>query len=244
MELEFSNKAVYNFLLLGILLFIIMRAIQFLVYIFMRKKELKKIYDFYFPIAELIIWLFFIIWQLQVFLQKNLVFAFGLGLFLFIILFSLYQFALKEMLAGIVFKSSGRFSLNDVILIDEFGGKIKKFRTQSVEVETKTGKIVFIPYSKLTGSINIKSHPGETITRHSFKLKTDKNKSLTQWREILRISILQLPWSSIKKQPQIKAIAEEENFFTFDITIYALERAYFYKIENYLKKKYEYKSKV
>ncbi len=62
--------------------------------------------------------------------------------------------------------------------------------------------------------------------------------SLLKSIESIKIDILNLPWVSVKKIPVIKPVNETDLNFILEITVYALEKEYFVKIENYIKEKY------
>ena len=50
------------------------------------------------------------------------------------------------------------------------------------------------------------------------------------------MEIINAPWSSLKKQPQVKLLDDSEAKYHFELTIYSLDTAFFEKIKDYLAK--------
>lgn len=236
---NFKTYAVYEFLFLGVIVFLAFRALRFLMPLLVKRKELRRQLYRYLPVSELLVWLVFIIWSVQFFLRRNQLFAIALLCFLAILIFWLSRFLLKDFLAGVVFKTTAHFSVYDTIRFNDTVGKITRFNQRSLEIETSEGNILFIPYSELIHRTNIKTEPAETISRFSFRLKTFKHKELAAQKTALKRALLHLPWISVKKEPQIVLVAETDNHFEFDITVFAPERKYYFLIENTLKKQFE-----
>ena len=145
---------------------------------------------------------------------------------------------LRDLVAGVIFKLSDHFSINDTLKVKKYSGKIVSFGRSSLELETENGKSIYIPYSKVLNAVNIKTDPAEKISRYNFKLETIKDCALKEKTEQIKQAIMVLPWSSIKKSPLIKPIDETENSFLFEITIFSLEKEYFHKIENNIKEQF------
>jgi small-conductance mechanosensitive channel len=165
---------------------------------------------------------------------------FSIASFVIIIILVLYfsWYALKDYVAGVVFKTSGDLFIGDNVRIDKYTGEIVKFAYRTLNLETIKGEIVYIPYSKITSNSIVKINLAEAIKSHTFKLIINKPESLVNTIENIKNSIINLPWSSVKKKPGVYTLDETQNNIILDITVYAIEEGYFYDIENYIKMKF------
>lgn len=238
MVLDFSNWAIFKFLIVGVLLWLLLRLLKHLSPFLIKRKENKKYISRYMPSFELFLWFIFIVISIDIFLKKgNLV---GYGLFFIVFLFIIWFafFVLKDLVSGAIFKLTNHFSINDTLKVGKYSGKIVNFGRSSLELETENGKSIYIPYSKILNKVNIKTDPAEKISRYNFKLETNKDISLKAKTEKIKQAVMVLPWSSIKKSPLIKPIEESEKSFVFEIAVFSLEKEYFHKIENNIKKQF------
>ena len=48
-----------------------------------------------------------------------------------------------------------------------------------------------------------------------------------------------LPWSSLKKAPILQVVAENSNDITIEITVYPIDKKYFFRIEQAVKEEFE-----
>jgi len=236
--MEFSNFAIYRFLFFAVLLFAFMRGLKFALPLIFHKKN-KKTAQKYFPFAELSVWVLFMAWSLHFFAEKNP--TFGIGLFVVIITISLWAsfFYLKDYFAGIMFRTGKDISVNEFIDVNGTSGKITKMKNRTIRLEDEHGTVIQIPYSKLLNAEIKKEEQAETISGHTFQLKIVKNKSLPETVKQLRNAAINLPWASLKKNPQIKPVNEDKQFYFIELTIFSLEKKYFYNIETNLRNAFE-----
>ena len=64
---------------------------------------------------EMLVWIIFIVRALGIFVESNQILAIGVAFILLFILFWLFKFAVKDLIAGVLFKLSGHFSVNDIL---------------------------------------------------------------------------------------------------------------------------------
>lgn len=237
-DMQFSTWALVIFIGIAAVLFVIFRLLRLLYPLLIKKKEYRRLIGMALPVVELLSWLMFFVWSIGYFWRSHQIFIIGILVVLVFMCYWLSQYALKELIAGVVFRVSGRFQINESAKIGDYSGRIIRFRHQSIELETGKGKIVYVPYSHAIRSANVKSDYAEMITRDTLTITTGKKEKMPQTIENLRNVILQLPWTSIKKVPNIKPIAETEDSYTFEITVYSLDKNYFYKIRNHLSEEF------
>ena len=235
---EFSKFAIYIFLFFCLVLFFTFRLINYVLPLIPFRRGIKKPVLKYLPVFELLVWLLFLIWAVQFFIKYHYWYAIGLFVIIFIILIWVSWFVLKDIIAGIIFRTSENFSVNESIVLKGYSGKIVKFKSRSLELETDSGEHINIPYNIVLSEVVSKSNPAEMIKGHTFKINLSKKSALLQSIENIKTDILNLPWISVKKVPSIKTVDETNEEFVLEITVYSLEKEYFVKIENFIKEKY------
>jgi len=237
--LTFSNFELLFFgsmaLLLFVSLLILKRFIPFLI-----KSETKKsILKQYMAIIEIAIWSLFTIITIQQLSDSNKLYSWALFLILIISGFWILWFSIKDFIAGALFKMHKDFREKDIIQVDNFEGKIIEMGNRLLKIESDSGEVIYIPYSKLNQQTIIKVHPGEMVLSHAFTLSTSKNEKSEKLMEKIRFEVLSLPWASIKRPPKVEIIHEDDNSFIFEIKLYSLEKQYFFKMEQEIRKKFE-----
>lgn len=237
--ITFSNFELLFFggmaLLLFVSLLILKRFIPFLIKSESKKSFLKQ----YMGIIEIGIWSLFIIITIQQFSDSNKLYSWGLFVILALSGFWILWFSIKDFIAGALFKMHKDFREKDIIQVDNFEGKIIEMSNRLLKIESDSGEVIYIPYSKLNQQTIIKVHPGEMVLSHAFTLSTIKNEKAEQLIDKIRFEVLSLPWASIKRPPKVEIIHEDDNSFIFEVKLYSLEKQYFFKMEQEIRKKFE-----
>ncbi len=199
------------------------------------RKSLKTKLDRLIPIAEALVWLGFILWGIRQLMRNELWTSIGVMVIVVLVVALLTWFVARDYLAGIVLKSDGSMRLNDWIKIKGFEGKITKMGQRAMVITSNSGETVSIPYSTLSGEISIKPNPGEKLISHTFELKISKRGDLETSINEIRKALLNAPWASIKKSPEIKLLSDSAEDYQFEITLYSIRQVYFQKIKEYMR---------
>lgn len=230
-RIPLSNVSVLRYAVIGIFLFVLFRLLHIYLLRFARKRRYKRLLNRAIPIVELLTWILFCAWGVEYFLSRNYLFAFGIFVLLLFGGYWISRFILKETIAGFIFRGSNHLQVNETVYIDNYSGRIVKLRINNVELETDNGERVFIPYSTFFSSIHRKKHQSDILSNYSFRLQTDNDVPFSEKAEQIRTAIIQLPWTSVKHTPRIKLIADKQDTYLFEITVYSFEEMYFNNIE-------------
>ena len=237
-ELNISGNAIFTLLLLTFLLFIIFRFINYLFRVFKNKSSLLKSFSPYVPIIEMFAWIIFLIWAANFFLIKNRILAIGVLIVLIFILFWISIYAIKNIIAGALFKFQGNYLIGDYLQKKDYIGKIQKFAFFSLHIVTKDGQSVFVPYSKLLNEVNVRYDSETSKAGYHFKIITSKDESPDNKIEKIKLVLLNMPWVSTKKIPQIKHVDSDDLYFTFEIVLFTVNNKYALKTENLIREKF------
>jgi small-conductance mechanosensitive channel len=234
-NVEFSQSALVKILLYGIILFAVLRAIHRAI----SMPRIKKLIGFrlsrFFPFIEAIIWILFLIWaSQQFFTEKPIYNVFLAGAVVVVIVWASW-FALKDVIAGIILRAEDAYETNQIIKLNNLEGKVRKLGYRSLGIETETGEYVKIPYSQIAGQLRVLSDPQQATHSHRFTITVPKSCSLDETARQLRLLALSAPWSSPKKEPQVKSLNDDDENYRFEVVVYSLGEIYFRKIEDYVR---------
>lgn len=200
-----------------------------------------EFFNKYLPVAELIVWIIFLLWSIQYLGSRGQLITLVPFLVFIILILYLAWYSLKDITTGVIFKTGKTHHINDHISVAGITGRITAMGMRNIEIEDYSGQIVTIPYSKIVGNIMLKSYPSQSLLSHNFRMKIAANENTDIFRTIdnMHISILTLPWSSQKKEPKISIELETDQYYTLSITIFSLDESYFKRTEKYLQEQYK-----
>ncbi len=236
--IEFSSFAIYYFFFLAVVIYLIFRAVNKLWMILPLSRENQRRFFRFMPMLELLGWVVFFVWGIQFFAKNNHLYSLGLFVILMIVLIWFSWSGFKNFIARSFFQINNRFKINEIIKIGNYRGKIISFGAANLELESETGEHIYIPYFKLQDEIIIKSDPAEMIKAFVFKLKSPDKQTIADTSAQLHKEIINLPWTSINKAPQIIFREKQEDQYLFEITVYALEADSFFKIREEMERNY------
>jgi small-conductance mechanosensitive channel len=239
---EIYPVAILLFIFIALFIVVFFRLFKYLIPFFRLQSSRAKFVKKYLPVSELTVWVLFLTWSTQYLFNRGYVLAWiPLLIFIIAILF-LAWFGLKDIMAGIIFKTAHTLQLRDHISVAGISGKVTAIKQSTIEIEDQTGRIISIPFSKITGNILLRQYPSQSLLSHNFRISIS-NENITdgvfELIENLRITILTLPWASQKKEPKISVEEEYKEDILFNITVFSLDEGYFPLIEKHLEKKYK-----
>lgn len=234
-ELNFSNFAVYWTVILAFIILILLRAARFFIPVILPKKNNRNRVIKYFPVFELLIWMFYSIWSIQFFIKNNQFFAFFEMVIFLLSGVLIFWLVLRDYFSGLLFRLENKLQKGDTIQLKHLSGTITELGNRKIEIETTHGKKALIPYSSIFSDIIIKDDNVEMISSHQFRVQLNNLQDTDQFLELTKRKIMALPWSSLKKTPTLHIISENNNRITVEITVYPIDKKYFYQIEQAIK---------
>lgn len=233
--------AILIFIFTALFILVFFRLFKFLLQFMRLSKSHSEMVRKYLPLSELVVWTLFLIWAIQYLFNRGFLLTLVPLLVFIIIILYLARFGLRDIMAGIVFKTANDLNLQDHIDVAGISGKVSAIKQSTLEIEDASGRIVSIPYSKITGSVLLRQYPSQSLLSYNFILQvplTQMPDGPTAFIEKLRVSILTLPWASQKKEPKIHSIRENTEDVHFNITIFSLDESYFAMTEKHLENEF------
>ena len=234
---EITNSGILKFLFLGTILFIAQILIGKLIHLLPSKNKINLITKQFFPFIEILVWGIFLIWSASTLFNHNIVYTATILLFFLFALILFSWFLAKDIIAGIILKTENSFKIGDTLKFEKYSGKIIRTNYRYLEIETDKGISIRTPYSKIADNPIIKLNPTETmINNQSIILTASKHNSETETINKIKVLLLNSPFVSITKKPNIKKSSETKDKFVFDITLSTLDAKYIPTIKSYLEK--------
>ncbi len=233
-ELAALEVAIVKLVIVSLILFGFLWLVKLAIRNTPVRKSVRSRIDRILPSIEGIVWFGFMLWSAGQLIQNEVWNAIGVLIIILLLLVLLFWLVIRDYVAGIILKTDGSIKTNDWIRVRDIEGKIKELGGRTMIVRTESGETVNIPYSTISGEISAKPNPAEEIINHSFEIKlskaTDAETAITQ----IKKSILNAPWSSVKKNPEIRLINDNSSYYHFEINLFSLRTVYFQKIKEYL----------
>ncbi|MFH1937176.1 MAG: mechanosensitive ion channel domain-containing protein, partial [Bacteroidota bacterium] len=183
----------------SVALFLFIRLLRFLLPVLFYKEKPRLFIFKVFPVAELLFWLIYLSWFVFLFSEAKEIYVFVVLAILLMVLFWISRFWIKDLIAGVIFRSSTRLKAGDMLHFGEITGTIKKFGNYSVELETQDNQTVFIPYGKLVDDVNIKSERTGQSKGYTFSLECSRKEELNAVMQQIRSTIFSTPWVSVTR---------------------------------------------
>ncbi|RLD61616.1 MAG: hypothetical protein DRJ05_02210 [Bacteroidetes bacterium] len=231
-ELNISGNTIFRLLLSTLALFIFFRFVDYLFKVFRNKSPRVKSFSHFLPIVEMFAWILFLIWAANFFIEENRILAIGVLTILVFVLFWISRYAIKNIIAGVLFRFQGNYSVGDFLRTKDYSGKIQQFTFFSLQITTKDGHSVFIPFSKLMDEVNVRYDMEVLKAGYNFKIMTPKDVGPDEMAEKIKLALLSMSWISVKQMPQIKQVYSDGPSYSFEIILFAVNNKYALKTEN------------
>ncbi len=241
--MSISNYPITGLILLSLAILLLFRLIRLLSDKFISKISVKQWAKKTLYVFELVVWIILIYQMSEKSINGQPVLATLLILLLVFIVSWSFWFVLRDYLAGIYIRISGRFKLYETIAFNskENGmlvkGKIIRFGNQYMVLETQNLTILELPYNKLF-NIKMERHV-QTVEEElalSFQLKTTKD--IDNILPDLKKQLLELPWISHKHKPKIGLKNQQGDKTLLELKVILVDKKYRNRVEDLLVKSF------
>ncbi len=235
LEQNYSAFPVLSLLLLGLVVYFVLRLLRFAIPYVAKNRNLREWLGQYFSLFELFVWVIFALWFLPYLMRKNIYAGAGLGLILIAIFIWIAWFGLRNLIAGFIFKSNSGLKLGEHIQIGEQKGIIVKLDYRNIVLDTANGNMVSMAYSQIMHLPVIKISSNEKRHSTTFELHTAKTDNIQKLTQDIIAKILIHPRCSLNEQPKVELLQEQRDQMIFSVKIFAVENKYLSVMEEYIK---------
>jgi small-conductance mechanosensitive channel len=182
--------------------------------------------------TELIIWLTYIFWMTDFLFRGKFYYSYLVYTMILIIAGFVAWFLLKDIFAGIIFRFKHNLKTDSYVRAGNLSGRIKSQHLTYIKILTDNGQIIRVPYSRIIHEVIAElAYPGAP-EEHIMHLRVDLstgNKSTAE--SLIRVVVLNTPWSNFKEEPVIKFIKENNEGYFFEISLLSSNRRHIEFIE-------------
>lgn len=235
------NKSLFPILVFvfsGIIIFILFRYIHKFSRTVKLTNKSKQQLQRNIPYVEILVWLIFLSWSIGYFLYKNDVFAVVISVIILLGVFWFSRYALKNIVAGFIFRSTSGFFVDDQIEVNNIFGRIVKLSYLFVEIESSKGNQLQIPYSQIEDKIRKKSTSGDLASGYSFEIEIEQKADFEKITKLIEQTIISSPYSALNKWPKIEITEQTDKHKILEITVFALNKKYHQIIEDEIRNIY------
>ena len=221
--------------ILSVALYILLRSLSSLFSALPLDSKIRKALLRLYPLFEMIIWISFALWTFYSLFHDSAVYPLLSGAIVIVLVAIFGWYMVRDYISGVIIKTENNFEPGQYVTVGSYSGKIVKLGYRSLELETRNGEVLIIPYSKLSHQNLIKivgksKGAGQVITLEiSSVYQTGKVHNMLEKR------ILEMPWILPGKDIDIKIFRKDENINIVEINFHALTREMVFKTEENLK---------
>ena len=182
-------------------------------------------------IIELLVWTIFLFQSLYYLLGEKFYYQYLLITLIIVLIGFISWFLLRDILAGFFFRIRFTLKPGAHISTSDQSGVIKSFGLTSIKLITGDGLSLNIPYSRIINdTITEKSFRGAP-EEHILKLQADISLGRSKAEELIRLSLLNSPWTNPKEEPVIKFLEENEKGYIFQVKLFSIKEKNIRNIE-------------
>ncbi|HUX96436.1 MAG TPA: mechanosensitive ion channel domain-containing protein [Bacteroidales bacterium] len=185
-------------------------------------------------IIELLIWTIFIFQSLYYLFGEKFYYQYLFIALIIVLTGFISWFFLRDMLAGFFFRIRYTLKTGAQISIASQSGVIKSYGLTSIKIITSDGLLLNIPYSKMINEIIIEKSFRGAPEEHILQLQADLSLGRTKAEELIRLSLLNAPWTNPKEEPVIKFMEENKKGYLFEVKLFSVKEKNIRLIENSL----------
>lgn len=115
---------------------------------------------------------------------------------------------LRDLLAGLMIKTSEVVFPGDFIEVDGISGWVVSRGYRVIELNTAEGDQVFVPYGKIATSTLVRKPAADGNFRHGFEVEIPPDVEDVELRGVIRRRVLYAHWTSAVREPQIRVVRD------------------------------------
>ena len=223
--MNFNNIPTSLLLVLLIEAFWIAAFFAFIQHILLKAIRNERLHDFvkfYNPLLRNVVWVLFIINVIYHLAKVNPVVSLAV---LGVLLALGWQF-IRDFIHGTIF----RFQKGDItgqrLKVKEFNGLVNKMHSTKIELSTKNGEIIQIPYSHIISEVTTKPKATKYIKTGNLIIDLPEGSNIENAKNKLKKQLLNLPWVVSTKGIKIEKLEQKGGEIQLKVAFSALNAEY------------------
>lgn len=219
---------------LAIVLFLGLRTFSTYFYILVTNGRVRSLFGKLFPIIELILWVWFTLWIVYRETTETPLNAVVPGIVVVVLLLLFVWYFGRDLVCGVILKAENGFEAGQMIQTVEGYCTIKKAGYRSLEVSTKEGMIIRIPYSVISRKPIVLPVSNVKGAEHRITLKVFSTFPPEKINTMLKGKLLEMPWVVSGENIKIEITREDADSYKVMLDYHALSPEMALKAEDYL----------
>ncbi len=225
------NQISYNkfvgLIMLAVFIFVLHRAINFLISKYVKKETQENLLSIIVPVAINFVWIFFFLYSIYLLAIINpLVTIFISGL----LLLATWNYV-KDFVHGTMFKVQKGNVIGQLIKVADVSGEVVKMKNTRIHLQLESGEIVEYPYSKLSDSILAIRSNIEDYKKCTLRITAPLNKEIEGIKKKLRFHLFNIPWIVSNREIKIDVVGQDGKSLDIKISAYTLDEKFIPKIQ-------------
>ncbi len=220
---------------LGIVLFIAMRVIIYFTGIAIKGTLLHKTIIRVIPVVEFSLWALFLFWAAFVLFEEHSFMPSLLTVMGLILCLAIGWYIIRDLISGMILKSENAFENGQYLKTNFSEGMIKKIGYLSLELETSSGEIIKIPYSKLANQVLVRPKKESVNKFASITIEIPGNYNHSEIKTKITRAINSTPWVIYSRNPEIIISSKNNNQLTIEIRFVTFSDEHSNNLKRYLK---------
>ncbi len=190
------------------------------------------------PLIVIIVWTSFVFWAVNFLFSDKAYYSFIVFSLIVLVILSISWFFIKDFVAGIAFKIQNNYSPGDIVEFGQISGQLDKFFLTHVSIYTNEGKLVRIPYSRLSNQVVSQKSTDGYSASSKFVFSTPKKQPAEELKKSINSVLLNSPWRLPNRVPFVSLKSESEDVFEFEIQLETRSAQHLEYVITYLRKRF------
>ncbi len=174
-------------------------------------------------IIELLVWTIFIFQSLYYLFGEKFYYRYLFVTLIIVLIGFISWYLLRDMLAGFFFRIRYTLKPGAHISTPNESGVLKSYGITSLKLVTSDGILLNIPYSRIINDIIAEKSFRGAPEEHILELQADLSLGRTKAEELIRLTLLNSPWTNPKEEPVIKFLEEGEKGYLFQVRLFSIK---------------------
>lgn len=224
----------FKILIIAFGILALFRILSFLNKLIPFSKGFKHYSGYLLPVAELAVWLGFLIWCARIMYESEAYMTLVVFGVVFVLIFAPGWFLVRDFLFGMLLKIQRKIEVDSKIEIGEIKGIILKTDYFTFDVKTAEGDIDTIPYNKIRSKVISTISANKYLEKQLVSFRFPSSQDISKIIPELKTTLINAPWVVASHEPIISSVVEEGGKNRVEVFVYMMKKEHTDKIIEYV----------
>jgi len=190
------------------------------------------------PLIVLVVWIILTFWIVYYLFYDKPYYNFIVFALIGLVFLLVSWFFVRDFVAGVAFRIQNNYSVGDIVQFGSVSGRIDNLFLTHVSIFTNEGKLVKIPYTRLSNEIVSQKSSSGSFGKNQVLLKLPKKKNADELKDTLMNLLLNSPWRVATRKPVVKLKSEWSDSYEFEIQLETRNEKHLDYVVSYLKNRF------